>query len=356
MTASLQELGWTSDRDAEIAPPLRPARVAVAERGGYLVRGLEAGPSWATCTGRLLNEAGGPEDLPAVGDWVAIDEGGQIAAVLPRRSCFVRKAPGGGSRPQVICANVDTVFVVTAVGADFSPRRIERYVAAIWSAGANPVIAVNKTDLEHDAVALAEILDEVAPAVDVLYTSALEGRGLDELTARIAPGKTVALVGSSGVGKSSLINRLVGSERQATAPVRDSDDKGRHTTTRRELCLLPGGGLVIDTPGMRELGLWDAVDGVEAIFADIEALADDCRFRDCGHEGEPGCAIAAALESGELSAERYDSYRDLLKELAYEARRADEQGYRDSKARWKAIHKSMRERNKLNKKLGLKDW
>jgi ribosome biogenesis GTPase len=355
MGAELSQLGWTAERDAEIASPLRPARVAVGERGAYLVLGLDE-PTWSSCTGRLLNEAAGPEDLPAVGDWVAIDPGGLIAEILPRRSCFVRKAPGNGSRPQVICANVDTVFVVTAVGADFSPRRIERYVAAIWSAGATPVVAVNKIDLEHDAAELGEILDEVAPAVHVLYTSAADGRGVDQLTARIESGQTVALVGSSGVGKSSLINRLLGDERQATAPVRESDDKGRHTTTRRELCLLPGGGLVIDTPGMRELGLWDAADGVEAAFADIEQLAAKCRFRDCGHHHEPGCAIAAALESGELSADRFDSYRALLDELAYETRRGDARASRDSKARWKSIHKSMRVRNKLNKKLGLKDW
>lgn len=355
MTSHLAALGWTPDRDGDLDPRWRPARVAVAERGGYLVLGLDE-PTWATCAGRVLNEAGGSQDLPAVGDWVGLDDGGLIAAVLPRRSCFVRKAPGGKSRPQVICTNVDVVFVVTAVGPDFSPRRIERYVAAIWSAGASPVIAVNKTDLDHDAVELAEILDEVAPAVDVIYTSAVDGRGIDELTARITAGQTVALVGSSGVGKSSLINRLLGAERQATAPVRESDDKGRHTTTRRELCQMPGGGLVIDTPGMRELGLWDAVDGVETAFADIEALAAECRFRDCRHDGEPGCAIAEALAAGDLSADRYGSYCALLKELAYEARRTDVRGDRDTKTRWKSVHKAMRERNKLNKKLGLKDW
>lgn len=348
-------LGWDPGRDGEIAEPHRPARVAIAERGGFLLLGLDE-PTWATCTGRLLNEARDPTDLPAVGDWVAVDSGGLIAAILPRRSCFVRKAPGTRTRPQVICANVDTVFVVTAVGADFNPRRLERYIAAVWSAGSTPVIAVNKSDLEHDAVALAEILDEVAPAVEVIYTSAVDGRGVDELAARIGPGVTVALVGSSGVGKSSLINQLVGSERQSTAEVRAVADKGRHTTTRRELVALPGGGLVIDTPGMRELGLWDAADGVEAVFADVEALVAECRFRDCLHEGEPGCAVAAALESGALSAERFDSYQRLLRELAYEQRRADAQSSHDAKARWKSVHKAIRARNKLNKKLGLKDW
>lgn len=313
-TLDLNGLGWSPSRDGEIGAGHRPARVAVAERGAYLVLGAGE-PTWAGCAGRLLNDAADPTDLPAVGDWVAIDAGGQIAAILPRRSCFSRKAPGPRARPQVICANVDIVFVVTAVGADFNPRRLERYIAAVWSAGATPVIAVNKCDLEHDAAALAEILAEVAPAVDVIYTSAVDGRGTRELAARVGPGITAALVGSSGVGKSSLINQLLGSERQRTAEVRSGDNKGRHTTTRRELVALPGGGLVIDTPGMRELGLWDAAAGVETAFADVEALAAGCRFRDCLHEGEPGCRIAAALDAGELSPERLASYQRLSREV-----------------------------------------
>ena len=310
----LIELGWDASRGGEIAGPHRPARVAVAERGAYLVLGLEE-PIWASCTGRLLNEAADPTDLPGVGDWVAIDPGGLIAEVLPRRSCFVRRAPGPRARPQLICANVDRVFVVTAIGGDFSPRRLERYLAAVWSAGATPVIAVNKVDLEHDPADLARTLDEVAPGVDVLYTSAVDSRGVDQLSARIGPGITAALVGSSGVGKSSLINRLLGAERQKVAEVRAADDKGRHTTTRRELISLPGGGLVIDTPGMREIGLWEADLGLETVFADVAELAAGCRFRDCRHAGEPGCRIARALETGELSSERFESYQRLRREL-----------------------------------------
>jgi ribosome biogenesis GTPase len=281
---------------------------------------------------------------------------GVICDVLPRSSCFTRKSAGTQTASQVICANVDTVLVVTAVGPDLNARRIERYAATALAAGAKPIVVVNKTDLTDDAVTLRAAILATAGRVPAVFVSAKDGRGLPELLAHLPARETVALVGSSGVGKSSLVNRLMGEDRVATAAVRDTDGKGRHTTTRRELFVLPGGQLVIDTPGMREVGLWEASAGIDAAFSDVEAIAQNCQFRDCRHVHEPGCAVLQAVAAGDLAHARVANHQQLLREAAFQERRADERVARESKHKWRSMTKGMRARRKMNRKLGLKDF
>jgi ribosome biogenesis GTPase len=250
----------------------------------------------------------------AVGDWVGLSDG-VVAAMLPRRSALVRNAAGRATRKQTLVANVDLAFVVTSLGPELDPRRIERYLVTIWESGARPEIVLTKADrLDDPAPYLAEVAT-AAPGVPVHVVSAVTGHGCDELRARIEPGMTAVLLGSSGVGKSTLVNRFVGSELMATTPTRVDDDEGRHTTSHRELILLAGGGVVIDTPGLRELQLADGAAGLEETFSDVDALAAECRFADCTHQGEPGCAVAAAVEAGTLPAARLASWRKLEQEL-----------------------------------------
>jgi ribosome biogenesis GTPase len=290
---------------------------------------------------------------PVVGDWLAVIDGpdrASIQHVLERRTTLLRRAAGTRNEPQVVAVNVDVFFVVTSANRDFNERRLERYLAAVWNSGAAPVIVLNKIDLGDDLDPLLEAIDRVAVGVPVVRVSAATGEGLDELRSHVSPGLTVGFIGSSGVGKSSLTNRLLGREVQAVAGLRD-DDRGRHTTSARQLMQLAEGGVLIDTPGMRELGLLDDDGGIDVTFADIAALAEHCRFRDCRHEGEPGCAVAAAIEAGELAAERLASYRKLLREIAAAERRQDPLLAGRSKARWKAIHKAQRARAKIDPKL-----
>jgi ribosome biogenesis GTPase len=318
----MSALGWSPSREAEFEPyaaqALVPARVAAQHRGGYVVY-AEHGERPAEIAGRLRHAAVTAAELPAVGDWVAVRDGDAAAAatvhaVLERSTVFSRRAAGEETVEQVVAANVDVVFVVSAFGADLNVRRLERYLAAGWESGARPVIVLNKCDLAVEGEpALAEV-EAVAFGVPVHAVSALDGFGVSELAPYVGNGTTVALLGSSGVGKSSLLNRLLGRERQLVQSIRD-DGKGRHTTTHRELVPLPGGGLVLDTPGMRELGLWAVGSGVDETFADLAGIAADCRFADCAHETEPGCAVRAAIAEGLFSEERLESYRKLQREV-----------------------------------------
>lgn len=364
--SSLSSLGWGESHQRSLDqlsnPSLVIGRVAAVDRGALSVLGVSGDLSRSLPARDQRGRAEGLE-APAVGDWVALRREGDDLAVehlLPRTSYFVRKEAGRRAAAQIVAANIDRVLVVTAVGEDLSPGRIERYLTAIWAGGAEPVVVVNKSDRPHDAEAVREIVRSSAPGVPVVETSTLTEGGLSDLTPFLVPGTTIALVGSSGVGKTSLLNRLLVGEELATGPVRESDDKGRHTTTRRELRMTPSGVLVIDTPGMRELGLWDASGGLSAAFADIEELAAECRFADCTHSHEPGCAVCAAVDRGLLLPDRLDRYHRLSREIAYVDARASERGGekapQNHKQRMKSIHRGMRERLKINKKLGLKEW
>lgn len=335
---SLEAYGWTSFFARHLEPfardGLAPGRVVLEQRGLYRLY-TEAGEVDAVLAGRLRHFAAGSEDLPAVGDWVVAppplsSPGGTavIHAVLPRRSKLSRKVAGARAREQLVAANVDVVFLVMGLDGDFNPRRLERLLVMAWESGARPVVVLNKADLAAEAGARRRETARAAPGVDVLLVSCVDERGLDDVRAAIDAGATIALVGSSGVGKSTLINRLAGRELMATGAVRRHDDRGRHTTTHRQLVPLPSGGLLIDSPGIRELQLWTSEDGFEQAFDDVETLAASCRFRDCTHRGEPGCAVAAAVAEGALEPARLESFRALERELRFLETRRDERARR----------------------------
>lgn len=317
----LHRLGWDDGWEAAFAEHraagLVPARVAIQHRGAYDLI-AEDGELRASAANRLVRA----EELPAVGDWVGLDlASGRIEAVLPRRTTISRKEVLQATREQILAANVDVAFLVQALPLDFNVRRLERYLAMAWESGAQPVVLLTKTDLVDDvAPFLAEVEAVTLGSCPVLAVSARTGAGLDDMLAWFEGNRTAVLLGSSGVGKSTIVNALAGEELLATQEVRGDDHRGRHTTSHRELILLPTGGVVLDTPGIRELQLWDA--DLEQTFGDIEELARHCRFSDCAHDQEPGCAIREALQQGTLPAERWDSYRKLQRELeAVEARR-----------------------------------
>lgn len=296
-------------------------RVCTEQRGLYKIY-TEDGETMGEVSGKLRFSALSREDYPAVGDWVVISrinngESAIIHEVLPRKSKFSRKAAGLKTDEQILAANVDTVFLVNSLNGNFNPRRIERYLTLAWDSGADPVIVLSKSDLCDDIDEKVVQAEEAAPFVPVHVTSTETGFGMEELNQYFTEGKTVALLGSSGVGKSSIVNSIIGSEVQKVGDVRKKDDKGRHTSTYREMFVLPQGGLLIDTPGMRELQMWEGSEGLSDTFSDIEELASGCRYRDCRHENEPGCAVKKAIEEGLLSEERLESYKKLLKELKY---------------------------------------
>jgi ribosome biogenesis GTPase len=344
----LEALGWTA-REAEAFAPYRaqglePARVAAEHQHVYTLLARD-GSLLARVTGRLRHGAEGRADFPAVGDWVAArrtrgEDRATIHAILPRRSRFSRKVAGEVAEEQIVAANVDTVFLMMGLDGDFNPRRLERYLALAWDSGAAPVVLLSKADLCADPD--ARRLEIEALGAPVHLVSAKTGAGIAGLAAYLGRGRTVALLGSSGVGKSTLVNRLLGEERLRTREVRANDDRGRHTTSARQLLELPGGALVIDTPGMRELQLWDAAAGLGVAFSDLEQLAQRCRFGDCAHEGEPGCAVRAAVEEGSLSRERFDSYRKLQRELQALAIRQDRGREAEQRRKWRSIHKIAR--------------
>ncbi len=305
---------------AAAAPEYSVGRVLSQEKGLYRIV-CGQGVQLASVSGKLRYGAASVSDFPAVGDFVMLgcgDGGSQavIHSVLPRKSVFIRKAAGTSRTEQVVAANVDTVFICMSLNRDFNLRRLERYLSAAWDSGAAPVIVLTKADLCEDIAAKRADAESVAFGADIIVTSGLAEDGHDALTPYMAPGRTVAFIGSSGVGKSTLINRLLGEEKLSVNGLRD-DDRGRHTTTHRELIMLPCGCMVMDTPGMRELGMWDVDEGLERAFADIEELASRCRFGDCTHTGEPGCAVRAAIRDGSLSDERWRSYQKLCAESAY---------------------------------------
>jgi ribosome biogenesis GTPase / thiamine phosphate phosphatase len=331
--------GWSTELADNLPPGLAPGRVVAAHRAAYDVQ-TAAEVVRTRLPGRLMHE----NAEVAVGDWVGLADG-LIRAVLPRRSAIVRKSAGLTSEPQTLAANVDVAFIVTSLGPDLEPRRIERYLVTVWESGASPEVVLTKADRMEDPWGLVAEVEAVALGVPVHVVSALTGQGVDALRARVGDGATAVLIGSSGVGKSTLVNRWVGRELMAVKETRADDDEGRHTTTHRELIVLPGGGVVIDTPGIRELQLWDS-GGMEEAFADVEELAAACRFSDCSHNTEPGCAVKAALASGDLPVERHASWLKLQRELRSIELRHNARLRKEERKRWTQLSRDARTRTR----------
>ena len=348
-TVALQVIGWRDELAAAFEPHELagrvPARVVAEERGQFLLNdGSET--HHATVSGRFRYESGGnPLAFPTVGDWVAATTavGGGTATIhglLPRRSAIVRRAPADhGSGAQAIAANVDIVFIVTSLNAELNLRRLERYLAVAWESGALPVVILSKADLDDDVAGHRVAVEAVTPGVEVITASAVSGDGVEAVRAHLAPGRTVAFIGSSGVGKSTLVNSLAGRELLSVSGIREDDARGRHTTTRRQLVPLAD-GLVIDTPGMRELGLLDG-EGLASAFEDMERAAGRCRFSDCRHESEPGCAVRAALATGELDADRFRAFRKLEREARRAELENDAVVRKAERRKWTAIVKGV---------------
>jgi ribosome biogenesis GTPase len=351
---SLEQLGWRSSFEQAMAPfrqeGLVPARAIAEHRGMYRVA-TDQGEMPAEVTGRLMFHAEERMDYPVVGDWVAaaiLDQGGLavIHAILPRASVLARKSAGRKLEGQAIAANVDIVFVVIGLDHDFNLNRLERYLAVAAGTNSRPVVLLSKSDLVPDPDAAARSAADRAEGAEVLAVSSRTGSGMDRLGSLLARGVTACFIGSSGVGKSSIINRLAGRELLRTAEVREADSKGRHTTSHRELFVLPSGGIVIDTPGMRELGLWDAGQGIGRAFGDIEALAMACAFSDCTHRVEPGCAVRAAVDAGNLDRARYESFLKLGREQEHMDAKTDWFKQQEKKARGKSIAKAIKDLEK----------
>lgn len=332
---------------ADLEQGLRPARVVFEGRSEFRVL-TEFGEMPAMVTGKLLYESDGRAELPIVGDWVAVDvldespKRAIICAILPRVSVFSRKEAGKRVRQQPVAANIDTVFITMGLDGDFSVRRVERYLSLAWESGAAPVVLLTKSDLCADSAARAAEMECAAPGIPVCVISTVMGEGLDQLDAYLTPGRTVALLGSSGVGKSTIINYLMGDDAQSVKAVRESDSRGRHTTTSRRIFVTPSSALVVDTPGMREIQLWNASDGLGETFSDIQEIAVGCRFLDCRHESEPGCAVRRAVDEGRIDSGRMENYHKMLRELKYLELKQDTSSACAERAKWKQIHKEAR--------------
>jgi len=355
-TSRLASLGWDAQWAAafqEAADTLdsrddgriRPARVVAEHRQRYdVVHG--DGEQSAVLAGRVRHEADAREHLPAVGDWVGLSSASAdgtaiVHFVVPRRGAFVRKAAGDTTAAQVVAANVDIALIATALPGDLSTRRLERYLTLAWEGGTTPVVVLTKADLSDDVDSVILEARVSAPGVDVVAVSTVTGLGLDLLSQWLLPGRTAVLLGSSGVGKSTLVNALLGADRQRTSAVGD-DGRGRHTTTHRELVRLADGALLIDTPGMRELQLWSADAGLGSAFSDLDEVAAGCRFRDCSHDGEPGCAVREAVDHGQLAVERLEHWRQLRRELAHLARKQDALVAAEARARTRSLMRGVR--------------
>lgn len=335
---NLEEFGWSGFFADQLAAGI-PGRVGSANHGRFLVW-TEAGEVEAGVTGALRRRS---SLWPAVGDWVVLrEDSAVITSVLERRTKLSRKQPEREMREQVLGANVDVLFIVSGLDRDYNVRRIERYLVMAQESGARPAILLNKSDLADelglDLDSIVSQTQQLSPEAQVLTLSALSDHGLDALPGLLQAGETAALIGSSGVGKSTILNRLLGDERQRTSAVRARDSRGRHTTTSRELFVMPGGWLLMDLPGLREVQLWASTEGLAESFDDIQELAKTCRFRDCAHAGEPGCAV----EGAGLDAGRVANYLKMQRELAHLERKVDPRLAKETRAKWKAIEKSLR--------------
>ena len=350
---NMEEWGWDAAWQSMVpdAPDAFPGRVIFESRQMYRVV-ADPGENWGVLTGALCNKMGSKRDYPAVGDWLLLRSESHsdhwlIDRVLPRRSAFSRHSAGVVTEEQVIAANCDTVFAVFSLdgGRNFNLRGLERVLTCTWDSGAAPVVVLNKSDLSDDVDREIRRARSIAPEVPVHAVSCLTGSGFDALHPHLGPGRTIALIGRSGVGKSSIINHLSGEQLMKTGVLREQDHRGRHTTTHRELVQLSGGALLIDTPGLRELQLWGEETSLQGAFSDIEALAEECRFRDCSHAGEPDCAVQRSLADGGLNQERFEAFLELQKELRHLKRKQDVRLRLDEKRRWKTLTKRHR-RNK----------
>lgn len=354
---NLNVLGWSSHFqqafDALNDESLMPGRVVRQNKNQYIVHNGQNTYN-ATLLGRLLYESEDSSTLPAVGDWVCIqafdEDQAIIHEVLPRVGAFFRKEAGHVTRKQIIAANIDIAFLVSGLDKDLNVRRIERYLVQVTSSGATPVILLNKSDLRSDIDDVVEQVNQVVGDVDIIPVSVLERKGFERIQAVLKEGITIAFLGSSGVGKSSIANVLTGSNLQQTGSVREDDSRGRHTTSHRELIPLDSGAVIIDTPGLRELQLWGGEEDLQAVFSEIDLLSGSCKFRDCRHNGEPGCAVLQAIEDGELDEARFESYKKLRKELMYLNQRQDEVAHLQARKREKRFGKMVKEINRHNPK------
>ena len=357
LDTTLEEFGWNQfffgAFDTYRQRGFSPGRVCRCHRESFLVW-TPRGEFDTEATGRLRYTADSSNDWPVVGDWVALLPGyALIDAVLPRRTKLSRKQPGAATEEQILASNVDVVFVVTDPGPDFNLRRIERYLLMVSQSGGQAIVVINKADLVDHPSSWVGRVAEISGGPPVLAVSARTGAGLETLRSQISSGKTGALIGSSAVGKSTIVNHLLAYEKLPTSGVRDSDGRGKHTTTHREIVPIPGAGLLMDLPGLRELQVWGGMEAADEAFSDIGALAVNCRFRDCLHGGEAGCAVLAAVLDGGLDRRRYDSYLKLRKELAYHETKVDERAALESRRKQKRLHKQYRD---ILKRGGAKRW